>query len=206
MTPALHFGIDVDEVCSDFTGAFAVKAAEVLGRDFSNCGWPEWDCAKSLGITKDEELKVWDAIKHSSDFNEQLSECPRQPGFTAFLNDIFENRVANVTFVTARSEHVRGVTPTQRQTARWLANHGFENPTVIVAHEKGEICKALGVNVFVDDNFRNCLAVRQACPTAAIYMPVYTYNEKHILDAIQNDIRPVNNAFEAIDMAMGALR
>jgi 5'(3')-deoxyribonucleotidase len=193
----LHIGCDVDEVCADFTGGFIKAANEVLGLNLPDEPWSDWQIDKALGISREQELLVWAHILEGPDFNENLAECKRNPGFTRYLNQLYEARKAQVTFLTARAEHSTGH-PVQRRTAIWFERNGFPNAPVIVSHNKGPIAKALGFDAFIDDKFQNCAEVKAHVPECHVFMPVYPYNEQYVEQATAAGIMPVHTAFDAL--------
>lgn len=200
MTPAIHVGVDVDQVLSDFCVGFIGRANRVLGLHIpSDHVWAHWDISVSLGISKEDEKRVWEDILAGDDFNKDLPQCKFSQGLTSYLSGLVDERMIRVTFITARTEHAPGFDTVQQQTCQWLERHGFRHPTVIVSFDKGVIAKALKLTDFIDDKFANCLEVREACPGARIYMPVWSFNKQYIADAIANDIMPVETPFEAID-------
>lgn len=200
MKAPLVIGFDVDEVLSDFTGAFVKQANKTLGLNLKDVQWPEWDIAVSLGLTKEQERLVWQDILNSNDFNVLLGECPRNPGLARHINRLFLERKITPYFITARAEHAAEATPVQRQTARWLERHGFAHPTVLVTFNKGPLAAALKLDAFIDDKFANCLEVKQACPDAQVFMPKYTYNTKYVGMCDSAGIHVIEDAYDALEI------
>jgi uncharacterized HAD superfamily protein len=201
VTP-LNIGVDVDEILSDFTGAFTRRASEVLGISRDCSEWDDWDIATALRITKDQEKQVWKSVLASHTFNETLGECVRAPGLARYLGRLAERRMAKVTFITARAEHVEGIAPVQWQTAKWLRNHGFEYPTVMVSFNKGPLAAALELDVFIDDKFDNCRQVKEARPECRVFMPVYLYNQRYVGDAIRAGVETCHSPYDALNQVI----
>jgi 5'(3')-deoxyribonucleotidase len=199
----LHIAVDLDEVCSDFTGSFIKRANQLLGLNIPDEPWSDWDMCKALGLTKEQAEMVWDSIKADPSFNVEMGECKRNPGIVQFLNELYVGRHAQITFITARAEHQSNCEPVQRQSSRWLALHGFPFACVHVTHEKGKLVQSLGINAFIDDNFGNCRNVWSMNPDCEIYMPVYPYNEKFIDECHQLGITTVYDSYEALNMIVG---
>ncbi len=61
-------------------------------------------------------------------------------------------------------------------TNDWLVAQGYRNPTVLIASDKGSVCKGLGIEMFVDDKPENCWEVALACPNAQVFLLDAPYN------------------------------
>ncbi len=115
--------------------------------------------ARMRALTRRQQHEVWDRVRATAGFWETLDEI--QPGTVARIALLAEQRGWEVLFLTQRPT-VAGPT-TQRQTQRWLAQHGFEMPSVFVlgvAASRGKVAAALDVDVVVDDRAENCLEVK----------------------------------------------
>ena len=53
-------------------------------------------------------------------------------------------------------------------TREWLAHHGFKPSALWFTEDKGPLCRELGVELFVDDYWENCLDVRAHGVTALL--------------------------------------
>ena len=90
------------------------------------------------------------------DFWESLQEI--EPGMIRRLAELADERRWEMLFITSRPKSAGRTV--QRQSQRWLQEHGFPMPSVYVVHgSRGQIAKALQIDVVVDDRPENCLDV-----------------------------------------------
>lgn len=99
---------------------------------------------------------VWRRVAETADFWETLAEIER--GAVARLAEIADTRGWEVIFLTSRPRSAGRTV--QRQSQRWLSEHGFPHPSAFVVHRsRGKIADALHLDVVVDDRPENCLDV-----------------------------------------------
>lgn len=173
MTPRLM--CDVDGVLADFNSHYVAVLNLVSGKDIDLPeGEPSrWDYAQPLGFTHEEETLAWEWIKRAG--NQFWQNLPALPHAGDALYDL--DRAAGLGLVEVYFITTRPGERVKRQTEEWLADHGFDCPTVIpVAGHKGALCRALGVTDVLDDKPENVLDIRVACPEAMIAMPRTTWN------------------------------
>lgn len=145
-------GCDVDGVLADFNTAYINLMIQVAGRD----NFPPrpfditcWAYPEDLyGYSKKEVSAAWKEISKSKDFWFQLSPLP---GAEEFLVDLYTLN-QDVYFLTSRvGDQVKF------QTECWLMVHGFPTfPTVLITTHKGDACRILGIDFYIDDKTENC--------------------------------------------------
>jgi len=147
----LRIGLDIDGVLSDFNAGYRDLFVETTQKDLFNgeVDPPCWNYHTGYGYTDKEMVAVWAAIREDHGFWERLAPYP---GATKFLTNLFWRRsTMDVYFVTTRVGR-----EVKLQTERWLARHGFPNPTVLIAKgDKGAIAAGLGLTHVLDDRPEN---------------------------------------------------
>lgn len=109
--------------------------------------------------------RVWKAIRSTPDF--WLTLDPIDPDVVRRLHDRAVDGRWELFFVTQRPATAGDTV--QRQTQRWLAEQGFELPSVIV-HEasRGALAAALELDALVDDTVEHCVDVISQSSARAI--------------------------------------
>jgi hypothetical protein len=172
----MRIAFDLDGVLADLHGAFAQAALRLFPElDVATIGSPEvgWSppdevtetspkpsvqipVANNVLLTSRQTDAVWRALSGVNDFWETLAEI--EPGMIKRLATIADERRWEILFVTSRPKSAGRTV--QRQSQRWLQRLGFEMPSVYVVHgSRGQIAKALQIDVVVDDRPENCLDV-----------------------------------------------
>ena len=172
----MRIAFDLDGVLADLHGAFAEAAHRLFPElDVASIGSPEIGSSppdaesttapkssvpisrtNNVPLTSRQTDAVWRALAEVPDFWETLREI--EPGMIRRLAELSEERRWEMLFVTSRPRS-KGRT-VQRQSQRWLQDHGFLMPSVYVVHgSRGQIAKALQIDVVVDDRPENCLDV-----------------------------------------------
>ncbi len=101
-----------------------------------------------LHLTEGQRRQLWDRVKGIEDFWTTLPEL--EAGIIERLGRIADQRRWEVLFITARPA-TAGDTP-QRQSQRWLEQHGFRLPSVyVVPRSRGRLAAVLGLDAVVDD-------------------------------------------------------
>ena len=139
--------LDVDGVVSNFNGSFLREANRILKRSYELSQVTEWDTAKALGLTREEEERVFYVI--------------RQPGFALSIDPYPEakegfeklSRLAEVYFVTTPMRGPRDETMTwMHDREHWLHDHfGVPHNRVIHCNAKERVRG----DIFVDDKPAN---------------------------------------------------
>lgn len=167
---SLRIGFDVDGVLADFASAFVAVEERLFGANATALrpGSPE---EESNGAEGDEGRRmagriaehrrrrdaVWQAIKATPDFWTTLK--PLDESAVRRIHALALQHRWEVFFITQRpSTEGESV---QRQTQRWLVQHGFDLPTVLVIHgSRGPAAEALHLDYHVDDSEANCVDVK----------------------------------------------
>jgi uncharacterized HAD superfamily protein len=164
--------VDLDGVVADFTTA----ARNILKLLFNGrpddkevqLGWG----FDSLGITDEEENRMWDIINATPNWWMYLKTMPN--------SDMLPQLCAEhkVIFVTNRKAETVGL-PTELQSSLWLINKfGLQVPTVLLSSSKGPLLKELGVDYFCDDKPKNVESALAHHPNCNTYLINGTYNQE----------------------------
>ncbi len=181
----MRIAFDLDGVLADLHGSFANTAIRLFPElDRSIVGSPEIAASPpdleefptevaaaptapvaKVSLTNTQSAAVWHELSATTNFWESLDEI--EPGLVTKLAMVAEERRWEVLFITSRPR-AQGRT-VQRQTQRWLEAKGFPMPSTYVVHgSRGQIAKALHIDVVVDDRPENCLDVELESRAAAI--------------------------------------
>jgi hypothetical protein len=107
-------------------------------------------------LTDRETRQLWDHVRAIDNFWTTLDEI--EPGAVARLGQTARDRRWEVIFLTQRPS-TAGATA-QSQSQRWLADHGFELPSVYVMNgSRGLVATSLALDAVIDDRPENCLDV-----------------------------------------------
>jgi hypothetical protein len=121
--------------------------------------------ARFRALTRRQQRDLWEAVRNTENFWESLQET--EPGIVARLATLARERRWEVIFITQRPSSAGDTT--QIQTQRWLASHGFDQPSVyVIRGTRGKVAEALSLDVVVDDRPENCLDVKLESRARAI--------------------------------------
>jgi hypothetical protein len=191
----MKLGFDIDGVLASFFEAYERKTVEVTGRDLfavpaTEAAPPhDWDWPQAQGYTNEEMARVWAAIREDLSF---WSDLPALPGLDA-IRDLYNLNKVDVYFITARP----GKT-SKAQTEYWLTVHGFLAPTVLISPHKGLMAKALALDVYIEDNLGNAIAVMTQSPTTRTYLLDRPYNKVVNPEAVP-ELRVVQTVQEMLE-------
>lgn len=185
MNPTVVF--DVDGVLADFQAGYKELCKEL------NRPLPEDERWDSMW-----DRVVWNRIRNSGSFWQTLPTLatPRLMGLIGSIS-----RRTPTYFATSRP----GIN-VKWQTESWLSQHGLSNATVIVTDKKGEFCRAVDANFYIDDKAGNAVFTKYHVPKCYVYLLDKPYNRfdhnvlgsgvKRIsnLEAFLEDIRIWSNA------------
>jgi hypothetical protein len=175
---SIRVGFDVDGVVADF----AHRYREIEQRLFDDRpGRPdepereerEQEQRESAAATDAREQGehrrrrdvIWKEIQGTPDFWTTLR--PIEENGVRRIHDLMIRHAWEVFFITQRPA-TAGAT-VQRQTQQWLAQQGFDLPSVlVVTGSRGRAAAALGLTYLVDDNPQNCLDVRNESSAKAL--------------------------------------
>jgi len=172
----MRIAFDLDGVLADLHGQFAATALRLFPElDTSVVASPEVGASPpdveepatesvvaptvpftDLPLTPRQSELVWDNLSAQDNFWETLSEI--EPGTIARLAALTEERRWEMLFITSRPRSAGRTV--QRQSQRWLQSMGFPLPSAYVVHgSRGQIAKALQIDMVIDDRPENCLDV-----------------------------------------------
>lgn len=119
----------------------------------------------ALPLTSRQMQRLWRHVKRIEDFWTTLPET--EEGIVKRIAETAETRRWDVLFITTRPA-TDGDT-TQRQSQRWLAEHGFPLPSVyVVQRSRGKLAEALQLDAVVDDRAENCMDVAMDSKAAPV--------------------------------------
>jgi len=167
---SLRVAFDLDGVLADLGTAYDAVAAQVAATRDASSGRDKTvpddkgdrsetdheNAAATSSPSSTDSAETWDAIRAIPDFWITLS--PLEPGVIERLQVTATRHRWELFFVTQRPA-TRGDT-VQRQTQRWLVQHGVDLPSVIVTRgSRGTLAGALHLDVLIDDTVQHCVDV-----------------------------------------------
>jgi 5'(3')-deoxyribonucleotidase len=154
----LNLALDIDGVLATTTEDFLKVLSSASGYRIPEelvTKWDLYECIKGYlpeGMSKDNLWQIFD------DWMQKRGETVGvYPGAVESVKSIRYNmsdRVDNIYLITARGH------PTQKVTKAWHSYH-FKDVTdgLIFSPHKGEVCKALSIDVMVDDSPSNVVDI-----------------------------------------------
>jgi 5'(3')-deoxyribonucleotidase len=147
----MRIGIDMDGVLADFVTSHIQAIKKITGKELPPLSdtYPDvWDYDKAAGVTSEERNQVWEYIK-ASGFQAKLLPLPGAVEAIERLNAAAYGG-HHVYFITSRTGSLA-----KMHSEQWLRWHGMDNPTVLIAHNKGPVALGLELEVFIDDRPEN---------------------------------------------------
>jgi hypothetical protein len=139
---------------------------------------------------------IWQAIEATPDFWTTLK--PIEEGVVRRLWTAAQTHRWEVFFITQRPATAGA--SVQRQTQRWLVEHGFELPSVIpLSGSRGKACQALKIDFLVDDTPKNCVDAISDSSARAVLIAT-GIDDFTLSGARRLGIHTVRSASEAIDV------
>ncbi len=167
----MKIAIDLDGVVADFVHGFNILLNKVNPKLNIDRNWQP-DCRDGwsfIGVKEAELKAAWDYIGHSDFWLRLRSDRTMKPLDWIKLKQLCFQQ--DVYFVTIRSTAFA-----KNHAETWLMQQGIENPTVIIAQDKGSIIKGIKANVFIDDDFDNIFDTQFASPTTRCYLKMAKWN------------------------------
>jgi hypothetical protein len=153
----LRLGVDVDGVVADFRTAFRALAERELGRSAEDV---------EAELSKADVERLWRLVAETS--NWWLDLPAYEPDQIVRLYDRARHGRWEIHFLTSRPPSAGD--SVQLQTQVWLEKFGFFLPAVMTtpAGARGEIARALRLDVLVDDRMVNCMEIIGASNAKAL--------------------------------------
>jgi hypothetical protein len=109
-----------------------------------------------MALSRRQSDAVWRELETRENFWESLGEI--ESGTIRRLATLADARGWELIFLTSRPRSAGRIV--QQQSQRWLAQQGYEMPSLFVVHgSRGRIADALQLDVVIDDRPENCLDV-----------------------------------------------
>jgi 5'(3')-deoxyribonucleotidase len=195
----LRVGVDLDGVLGDFNTAFIQRVIDVTGKDLfppRPFDITTWDYPQHYGYTDAECKQVWADIAQDPSFWREEPKYPWTDDTMKRLGDLWQDGEADLYFVTSRPGDTA-----KNQTEMWLDAFDVIPPTVLISSEKGLCCKALKLDVYIDDKTENCEDVVRQSPDTLCFMLAQPWN--HAVPGCAR-IEKIEQFFAAIEDALCA--
>ena len=146
---------------------------------------------EALGLKKAEVERFFRAKGHTI-----LAEVPVRTGCVDVLCEL-KNQGHTVHLITARNEGFRQI------TEDWLQRHAIPydsltmNEAPHTAFGKGKVCRSLSVELFVDDNYENCLDIHRSGVPVLMYYASHN-RERHPFVPVVHDWDDIRSHIETI--------
>jgi hypothetical protein len=195
---SLRVAFDMDGTVADMYAALRQEAERLFGADSHAAARPDVPPAAEstpARLTSRQQSVLWERVRQIEDFWTTLPE--QEPGIIARIAATAEQRRWEVIFITTRPASA-GET-TQRQTQRWLEDHGFRMPSVFVLQRsRGKLAAALHLDAVVDDRPENCLDV--AVDSTAKPLLIWPASDEPVPDGLRRmGVRPVPSISQAVE-------
>lgn len=189
----MRLGIDVDGVLADFNTSFINRTISVTGVDLfppRPFDIPIWDYPQHYGYGAAQVEAAWENICADPMF---WAKLPLYDWTQAFLRRL-NTSTDDVYFITSRL----GAGPKQ-QTEAWLQYYGGPiYPTVLISGAKGYCCKALQIDVYIDDRDKNVIDVRTTSPATRVFLLDQPWNRTPGVTEAKG-IERITNPLEMLD-------
>jgi len=184
----LRLGMDVDGVLADFRSYFRALATSELGLRGGG---------DDSELSKGDVERLWKAVARIANWWMNLPAY--EPEQITRLYDLTRKGRWEIFFMTSRPPS--GGDTVQMQTQVWLERHGFYLPTVLTAPAgaRGELSRALRLDLMVDDHLSNCMDIVGASNTKVLQMARGTIEDARRQQAESRGIGVVSTLAEALD-------
>lgn len=165
----MKIGLDIDGVLAKFDQPFARLLTELTGKPCDVVDPDCWEWPRKYGFSDAEESAAWTWI---SAHPEWWGSLPAYADAKAPY-DFHSGEDHEFFFITART----GKKGVRRITEEWLQEKlGIRFPCTLLTKEKGLVCHALGIDVFVDDKPVNCTQIKFFSPKTRVYLRQRPHN------------------------------
>ena len=184
----LRLGFDIDGVLADFQTALGSACQESGGTDAAS--------VSAVDLPTVELKRAWRRIIRTPNWWTTLSAY--EPDQIARLYELTRRNRWEVFFLTKRPA-TQGDT-VQFQTQWWIERHGFYLPAVAtVPNSRGEIVRALRLDLIVDDQFVECADCIASSTAKALLVLRHTADQAIGSRATSQGIGVVSTLAEALD-------
>lgn len=188
----IRVGVDIDGVLARFNESYATLATSLTGFTFppiDDIHYPNtWHWDKAQGMLSKDVSKVWQHIKISPRFWQDLKPYAEAPVFLNMLSSKRYLKEWEIYFITTRMGRL-----VKQQTEDWLEEYGFKNPTVIISRLKGQIAEGLELTHFIDDKPSNCHDVMSRSAETKVYLLDRPWNKA------EEDVFRINSINEFLE-------
>lgn len=195
----------MDGVLANFNLSFGKLFIQQTGHNLFGDNWeselsrnefpPVWNWESHAGYTPEQVGAVWAHIKQDIRFWRNLGYLPDAFKAVKKLNNLV-NAGHDVYFLTNRMGQ-----QAKLQSEKWLYDLGMNYPTVVMAADKLPLIKAIGLNLFIDDNYETVLEVAAAnLDGLKLYLRRAPYNQ---FQAYPDNVKHVDGVLDALFDAYG---
>jgi 5' nucleotidase, deoxy (Pyrimidine), cytosolic type C protein (NT5C) len=197
---SLRIGFDMDGVVADFATAFQDIETRLFGhRNGQAPDQPEDEEQRpdrQLSETRRRRDQVWDEIRKTPDFWMTLRPLGNES--VRRIHSLMLAHRWEVFFITQRPSTAGDTV--QRQTQRWLVEHGFDLPSVLpIAGSRGTAAASFRLDYHVDDTVQHCLDVIADSSAKAILVSSNA-RENSIIGARKLGIAIASGIEQALDI------
>lgn len=192
----LRIGVDLDGVLVNFDRGWIKHIAKHTGKNIvlPPEGPTRWDWDLAGGVTKAEEVMLWQKANADPFFWDNLRPLP-EATYALDKFDIFSRTgTLEVFFITHRASASARI-----QSERWLHRWGMLFPNVILAtgaKHKAQLAKTLELNAFIDDKLENIEEVAKL-GTVETFVKDVPHNRKAKADHRVANVRVFADAIAA---------
>lgn len=197
---SLRIGFDMDGVVADFATAFQDIETRLFGhRNGQAPDQPEEEeqrPERQLSETRRRRDQIWDEIRRTPDFWTTLRPLGKES--VRRIHTLMLAHRWEVFFITQRPSTAGDTV--QRQTQRWLVEHGFDLPSVLpIAGSRGTAAGSFRLDYHVDDTVQHCLDVIADSSAKAILVSSNA-KENSIIGARKLGIAIASGIEQALDI------
>lgn len=170
----MRLGIDMDDVCCDFSSSYVALLNKLFGKPPLGTKPIDWE-GSNFKLNAEETKQSWAEVAKVPDFWSNLRPLPSFDTETIKLLHV-ALAMHDVFFVTNRFD-TPGDSPL-KQSKYWLfANAYIQAPNVLISKDKGPMASVLQLDAFIDDRPKNCIDVLAALPACKVYLADASHNQ-----------------------------